>query len=258
MTSNRTLAASLDGLLCQCPRGAHAPCEGSVARSSENYTEVLAQAAIHAIALHYRPECNESDGTYVAPPFPSFNKGCNASCIDSGEKALGSLPPSATAPHAFGGTLFECSSNSSNAVDSCECSESHAEKSNATNRMGGQPSAAKGLAALHMQDAGHVDLSFASSDGLAGDDETSHRCADNCGCSGALGMVTRIISPREPEFHSRRGKAAIDTEVSDLRAECVWDGSSVKEWVDVRHERKDGYPPMVASFSSLWGRSTRS
>ena len=51
MTSNRTLAASLDGSLCQCPRGAHAPCAGSVARSSENYTEALAQAAIHAIAL---------------------------------------------------------------------------------------------------------------------------------------------------------------------------------------------------------------
>ena len=254
MTSNRTLAAGLDGFLCQCPRGAHAPCEGSVARSSENYTEVLAQAAIHAIALHYRPECNESDGTYVAPPFPSFNKGCNASCIDSGEKALGSLPPRATAPHAFGGTLFECSSNSSNAVDSCECPESHAEKSNATNRMGGQPSAAKGLTALHMQDAGHVDLSFASSDGLAGDDETSHRCADNCGCSGALGMVTRIISPREPEFHSKRGKAAIDTEVSDLRAECVWDEGSVKEWADVRYERKDGYTPMVGLLFLIMGQ----
>ena len=121
----------------------------------------------------------------------------------------------------------ECSSDPSNAVDSSACSESFAEKLKATNKMGGQPLAAKGLSALHMQDAGHVDLSFASSDGLAGDDETSHRCADNSGCSGALGMVTRIISPREPEFHSKRGKAAIDAAAwerftASLAARACW------------------------------------
>ena len=64
---------------------------------------------------------------------------------------------------------------------------------------------------------------LASSEGLAGDDDTSHRSADNCGYSGALRMVTRIISPRDPEFHSKSGKAAIDAKVSDLRAEFVWD-----------------------------------
>jgi len=184
MTSNRTLAAGLDGFLCQCSRGAHAPCEGSVARSSENYTETLVKAAINAISLQFQHECDEPVCT------------------------------------------------------------------NATE----QPAKAKGLTALHMHGDGHVDLSFASSEGLAGEDETSHRGSDNCGCSGALGMVMRIISPREPEFHSKRGKAAIDAEVSDLRAETVWDESSVKEWADVRHERKDGYPPMVGLLFLIMGQ----
>ena len=67
-------------------------------------------------------------------------------------------------------------------------------------------------------------------------------------------MVTRIISPREPEFHSKRGKAAIEAEVSDLRAESVWDEGSVKEWADVRHERKDGYPPMVGLLFLIMGQ----
>ena len=42
-----------------------------------------------------------------------------------------------------------------------------------------KPRKAKELTALHMQGDGHVDLSFTSSEGLAGDDETSHRSADN-------------------------------------------------------------------------------
>ena len=70
-----------------------------------------------------------------------------------------------------------------------------------------------------MHGDGHVDLSFAASASLACEDDTS----------GALGMVTRVISPLEPAFHSKRGKVAIYAEVSDLIAECVLDEGSVKE-----------------------------
>jgi hypothetical protein len=105
-----------------------------------------------------------------------------------------------------------------------------------------------------MHSDGHVDLDYASFEGLADENGDTHRGSENCGCSGALGMVTRIISPREPEFHSKRGKAAIEAEVSDLRAESVWDEGSVKEWAEVRHERKDGYPPMVGLLFLIMGQ----
>ena len=75
------------------------------------------------------------------------------------------------------------------------------------------------LITLHA--SGHPDVSFASSGGIAGDNGYAHMSADSCSCTGALGLVNRTISPREPEFHSKRGKVAIEAEVSDLRAASV-------------------------------------
>ena len=112
----------------------------------------------------------------------------------------------------------------------------------------------KGLTALKFHDEEQVNLDFASFEGLADEDGVTYRGTDDCSCTGALGMVTRVISPKEPEFHSKRGRAAIDAEVSDLRAAEVWEESSVKEWSDVRHIRKDGYPPMVGLLFLIMGQ----
>ena len=86
----------------------------------------------------------------------------------------------------------------------------------------------KGLAALKMHEGDIIDLTYASTSDLPDEEGSCHRSSENSGCSGALGMVTRIISPKSPEFHSQRGKKAIDAEVNDLRAEAVWDEDSVQ------------------------------
>ena len=44
-----------------------------------------------------------------------------------------------------------------------------------------------------------------------------------------LGLVTRTIAPRSSEFHSAKGKAAIEEEIADLRKDQTWDESSVRE-----------------------------
>ena len=103
-----------------------------------------------------------------------------------------------------------------------------------------------------MQDIINIDLDYASYDGLDG--ETGHRSRDTSSCTNALGLVTRTISPKEPEFHSKRGKAAIEAEVSDLRAAEVWDESSVREWRCVRHDREDNLPPMVGLLFLIMGQ----
>ena len=69
-----------------------------------------------------------------------------------------------------------------------------------------------------------------------------------------LGLVTKVIPARSPEFHSKRGKKAIDDEVNDLRAEVVWDESSVAEWSQVRHIKKDGMTPMVGLLFLIMGQ----
>ena len=79
----------------------------------------------------------------------------------------------------------------------------------------------RGLPALHMHSSDYLDLSFASVEDLPDESGSSHRSKDACSCSGALGMVTRTISPKSSEFHSTRGKKAIDDEISDLRAAKV-------------------------------------
>ena len=96
-----------------------------------------------------------------------------------------------------------------------------------------------------MHSSDYLDLSFASVEDLPDESGSSHRSKDACGSSGALGMVTRTISPKSTEFHSARGRKAIDEEVGDLRAAKVWREESVREWSEVRHIKKDGYTPMV-------------
>ena len=84
-----------------------------------------------------------------------------------------------------------------------------------------------------------VDLSYASQDDLV--DGTGHRPLEQTPTK-FLGLVTKVIPARSPEFHSKRGKKAIDDEVSDLRSATVWDEDSVAEWSQVRHIKKDGIP----------------
>ena len=110
----------------------------------------------------------------------------------------------------------------------------------------------KGAPAIRIQDGINIDLDYASHDGLPG--ETGHRSRASTSCTNALGLVTRTISPKEPEFHSKRGKAAIEAEVTDLRAAEVWGESSVREWRSVRHDRKDDLPPMVGFLFVIMGQ----
>ena len=67
-------------------------------------------------------------------------------------------------------------------------------------------------------------------------------------------MVTRTISPKSTEFHSERGRKAINEEVTDLRTAKVWREETVKEWSEVRHIKKDGYPPMVGLLFLIMGQ----
>ena len=84
-------------------------------------------------------------------------------------------------------------------------------------------------------------------------DGSGHRPKEHCPTTH-LGLVTKVIPARSPEFHSKRGKKAIEEEVNDLRAEEVWDESSVAEWSDVRHIKKDGMTPMVGLLFLIVGQ----
>ena len=76
---------------------------------------------------------------------------------------------------------------------------------------------AKAKGATAIRELGdEIDLDFASYEGLL--DGDGHRSGDSSSSTNALGLVTRTISPKEPEFHSKRGKADIQAEVADLRA----------------------------------------
>ena len=68
-----------------------------------------------------------------------------------------------------------------------------------------------------------------------------------------LGMVTKVIPPRDPTFHSPERRDAIEKEVGDLRTQIVWDESTVAEWGSVRHQRHNGYPPMVGLLFIIMG-----
>ena len=69
-----------------------------------------------------------------------------------------------------------------------------------------------------------------------------------------LGLVTKVIPACSPEFHSKRGKKAIEDEVSDLRSETVCDEDSVAEWCQVRHIKKDGMTTMVGLLFLILGQ----
>ena len=43
-------------------------------------------------------------------------------------------------------------------------------------------------------------------------------------------------------------------EVNDLRSEDVWDESSVAEWSEVRHIKKDGFTPMSGLIFIIMGQ----
>ena len=95
-------------------------------------------------------------------------------------------------------------------------------------------------------------MSYASQDDLA--DGSGHRPLEQTPTK-LLGLVTWVILARSPEFHSKRGKKAIEDEVNDLRAEGVWDESSVAEWSKVTHIKKDGMTPMVGLLFLIMGQA---
>ena len=115
----------------------------------------------------------------------------------------------------------------------------------------------KALSAIKvdLSQEGSVDLSYASEDSLVEDD--GHRPLASCPTK-YLGLVTRVIPPRSPEFHSQRGKKAIADEIADLRTESVWDESSVAEWSQVRHIKKDGMTPMRGLLFLIMGQKNPS
>ena len=88
---------------------------------------------------------------------------------------------------------------------------------------------------------------------LDGNDE-EHRCKDCGHYPSFYGLVVRSISPSSAEFHSDRGKAAIDKEITDLRKEGTWDESSVAEWSKVRQIRHNGFTPMSGLLFIIMGQ----
>ena len=94
-------------------------------------------------------------------------------------------------------------------------------------------------------------MSYASEDGLAVDEQ--HRPKDTSP-SSIFGLVTKVIPPSDPKFKSDGGKRAIAEEVNDLLAEKVWRYETVREWSEVRHVRKDGFPPMVGLLFLIMGQ----
>ena len=68
-------------------------------------------------------------------------------------------------------------------------------------------------------------------------------------------MVTRTISPSSAEFHSPKGRDAIEEEISDLHKEGTWDESSVSEWSEVRHIKHNGFTPMSGLLFIIMGQN---
>ena len=114
-------------------------------------------------------------------------------------------------------------------------------------------SSPRALSAIQLDPSGEeaVDLSYASQDDLV--DGSGHRPLEQTPTK-YLGLLTKVIPARSPEFHSTRGKKAIEDEINDLRAEVVWDESSVAEWSQVRHIKKDGVTPMVGLLFLIMGQ----
>ena len=69
-----------------------------------------------------------------------------------------------------------------------------------------------------------------------------------------LGLVVRTIPPSSSEFHSKRGREAIDTEIDDLRKDVTWDESTVCEWSEARKIKHNGYTPMSGLLVIMMGQ----
>ena len=69
-----------------------------------------------------------------------------------------------------------------------------------------------------------------------------------------LGLVVRTIPPSSSEFHSERGREAIDTEIDDLRKDVAWDESTVCEWSEARKIEHNGYTPMSGLLFIIMGQ----
>ena len=69
-----------------------------------------------------------------------------------------------------------------------------------------------------------------------------------------IGLVTRTIAPSSSEFHSARGKAAIEEEITDLRKDQTWDESFVREWSEVRHIKHSGFTSMSGLLFLIIGQ----
>ena len=125
---------------------------------------------------------------------------------------------------------------------------------------------ASGSCALSLPDA-PLDLSYACDDSplLSGDafalaaavqaegEDEQHRPKQFHSPTNFLGMVTKTIPPSDPTFHSSGGRGAIEKEIGDLREQTVWDENTVAEWGSVRHQRHNGYPPMVGLLFIIMG-----
>ena len=111
---------------------------------------------------------------------------------------------------------------------------------------------------------GGSDFSYAGDDGCyaavaqsSQNASTAHREKYEPSPYQYLGLVTRIIPANTAEFHSLPRKQALDKEVSRLRSSNVWNESTVAEWSDVRHIRKDGLPPMIGMLFPYHGAEER-
>lgn len=69
-----------------------------------------------------------------------------------------------------------------------------------------------------------------------------------------LGLVVRTIPASSLEFHSKRGREAIDAEVEDLRKEVTLDESTVCKWPVARIIKHNGFTPMSGLLFMTMGQ----
>ena len=54
-----------------------------------------------------------------------------------------------------------------------------------------------------------------------------------------VAMVTRLLNRKDPEYHSREAKEALQKELTKLLTYKVWDMEACEEWDEVRKKHKD-------------------
>ena len=84
--------------------------------------------------------------------------------------------------------------------------------------------------------------------------EGEHRERGSESPSPLLDLVVRSIPPSSAEFHSPKGRAANEEEISDLRKDDTWDESSVSEWSVVRHNKHNSFTPMSGLLFIIMGQ----